>query len=366
MIKLLFALFLCLPVVVLSQPDKIAQALMNTPDINTAESTTLFQDGVRKTIEANVISEPNEIGKFWKNYLKENFNVSGKKIDNYIVCGPIVSTKLSPDTAFLYYNISTDADFSVLSVFATKKQEFIVDTNAEEKQNIIALVEKALVQFYTQLYDKKIKEQQRYYDNQVKDLSRVDKEGARLEKDKSSHEQSIVKLQDQLSSSRANINAIESNKRELEIKLEDEEKESLQIKKEIEQMEQVLRTKEGEYSDRFSGSDITDKKAEKARNDLEERREKIIKQQSKLEKNNESVTAVENKILQSERKLHEAQSALERQETEISRHKSELEILYEKQKNNKTANAEESDQVSIAKSALDRLKAAKGGLITLN
>ena len=366
MIKLLFAVFLCIPFTALSQPDKIAQALMNTPDVNTTESTTLFQDGVRKTIEAKVISEPNAISKFWKNYLKENFNVSGKKEGNFIVCGPIVSTKVSADTSFLYYEISTDADFSVLSVFATKKAEFIIDTSAEEKQNIIALVEKALVQFYTQLYDKKIKEQQRYYDSQVKDLARIDKEGARLEKDKISHEQSITKLQDQLNTSRVNINSIESDKRELEIKLEDEKKESNQIKKEIEQMEQALRTKEGEYNERFPGSDITDKKAEKAREDLEERREKIIKQQAKLEKNNESVTSIENKILQSERKLHEAQSTLERQEAEISRHKSELETLYSKQQVNKTANAEEADQLSVAKSALDRLKAAKGGLITLN
>jgi hypothetical protein len=42
------------------------------------------------------------------------------------------------------------------------------------------------------------------------------------------------------------------------------------------------------------------RKTIEAREDLEERREKIIKQQAKLEKNNESMTSIENKILQSE------------------------------------------------------------------
>jgi hypothetical protein len=366
MIKLLVPIFFCIGAQALAQPDKVAQALMTTPDLNTFESNTLHRDGVRKTVEAKVIFETADLNKFWRSYLKDNFNVSGKKEGSYISCGPIVSAQLSVDTVFLYYAISTEADFSKLSVFALKKEEYIIDAHGAEKQSIVAIVEKALVQFYTQLYDQKIKDQQRYYDRQVKDLARVDKDGARLEKEKASHEQSISKLQDQLSSSRANINKLESEKKEFEINLEDEKKESNQIKKEIEQLEQALRTKESEYAERFPGADITDKKAEKARVDLEDRREKIIKQQAKLEKKNERVTAVENKILQSERKLHDAQSSLERQEAEISRHRSELEILYSKQQDNKTANAEEADQLSVAKSALDRLKAAKGGLITLN
>ncbi len=366
MIKLLLPVFLCAALGAIAQPDKVAQALMTTPDVNTTESTTLHGDGVRKTIEAKVISEPADFTKFWRSYLKENFNVSGKKEGNYLVCGPIVSAQLSVDTVFLYYQISSDADFSKLSVFAIKKGEYIVDSDGAEKQSLVALTEKAMVQFYTQLYDIKIKIQQRYYDRQVKDLARVDKDGARLEKEKASHEQSISKLQNQLSSSRANINKIESDKKEFEINLEDEKKESNQIKKEIEQLEQTLRTKESEYAERFPGADITDKKAEKARGDLEDRREKIIKQQAKLEKKNERVTAVENKILQSERKLHDAQSSVERQEAEITRHKSDLDSLFEKQKANKTANSEEADQVSAAKSDLDRLKTAKGGLITLN
>jgi hypothetical protein len=366
MIKLLLPVFLCIAIPVFAQPDDVAKALMTTPDINTFESTTLHRDGVRKTIEAKVISKTDDLNKFWRNYLKENFNSSSKKEGNYISCGPIVSPQISADTVFLYYSISTDADFCKLSVFGIKKAEYIVDANGAEKQSIVATVEKALVQFYTQLYDKKIKDQQRYYDRQVKDLARVDKDGARLEKEKASHEQSISKLQDQLSSSRANINKLESEKKEFEINLEDEKKESNQIKKEIEQLEQTLRTKESEYAERFPGADITDKKAEKARQDLEDRREKIIKQQTKLEKKNERVTAVENKILQSERKLHDAQSSLERQEAEISRHKSDLENLFDKQQANKAANSEEADQVSAAKSDLDRLKTAKGGLITLN
>lgn len=364
--KLLLTLFYFLSILAFSQPDKVAQALMQTPDINSFESSTLHRDGVRKTIEAKIISEPHEFNKFWRKYIKDNFNSSGKKEGNYVVCSSIVSAQLSTDTVALYYQIASDADFSKISLFAIKKDSYIADSEGAEKQNLIALLEKSLVQFYTQLYDKKIKEQQRYYDRQVKDLARLDKDGARLEKEKISHEQSISKLQNQLSNSRAAITNIETNKKSLELELEDEKKESNQIKKEIEQLEQVLRTKESEYSERFPGSVITDKKAERARDDLEDRREKIIKQQEKLEKKNEKVTAVENRILQNERKLHEAQTNVEKQEAEITRHKTELDSLFEKQKNNKSANLEETQQVESAKADLDKLKSAKGGLITLN
>ncbi len=366
MIKLLLPVFLLGAISTFAQPDKIAQALMNTPDVNTTESSTLHGDGVRKTVEAKIISEPNEIGKFFRGYIKSTFNVSGKKEGAYFVCGPIFSEKLSPDTIVLYYQVLSDGDFSRLSVFGLKKQEYVLESETPEKQNIIAFVEKGLIQFYTQLYDKKIKDQQRYYDRQVKDLARVDKGGARLQKDKASHEQSISKLQSQLSNSRANINKIETDKKALEIEMEDEKKESNQIKKEIEQQEQALRTKESEYAERFPGADITDKKATRAREDLEDRREKIIKQQARLEKKNEKVTAVENRILQSERRLHDAQTTIERQEAEITQHKAALEDLFEKEKENKTANVEETQQVESAKASLERLKAAKGGLIILN
>ncbi len=66
MIKLLLPLFFFAATSAFAQPDKIAQALMNTPDVNTTESSTLHRDGVRKTIEAKVISEPNEMSKFWR------------------------------------------------------------------------------------------------------------------------------------------------------------------------------------------------------------------------------------------------------------------------------------------------------------
>lgn len=349
-----------------SQPDKIASSLFTTPVIQIEPSTLLHADGIRNTLQATIIGEYDDFYKYWKKYLKSNYALEGRRTNGLYVCGPTRSASLSEDSISVFYKVEKEGDFTKLTCFGEKKGQYFPDAQLPESNKLEVALEKGILQYYTQLYDEKINAQQKYFDRQVKDAERVQKAGQKMMNDKVSSEKSLERTKSALSASNNRLREIENEKKSLEAELDLEKKEEEQIKKEIKSQEDLLKEKELEYNEKYFGASAEDRRAEKGRKDLEARREKIGKQQEKLEKKNERITSVENKILRSERKLNETQTAIEKQEAEISRLRNTIDELVSKISTNGTDYKEEVLQMESAKADLDRLKLAKGGLLTLN
>lgn len=349
-----------------AQPDKIASALFTTPVIQSETTTLLFNDAVRDVYSTPVIGEDDDFYKFWKKYIKTGYMLEGKRESGLYVCGPVKSPSLSEDTVTVYYKIEKEGDFTRITCFGRKGDQYFPQDQLPESNKLKVMIERGILQYYTQLYDEKISGQQKFYDRQAKDVERVKKAGERLAKDKISNEKSLDKFKGQLSSANAKYKDVQNEKKSQEAELEQEKREAEQIKKEIKTQEDLLKEKEVEYNEKFFAASADDKKAEKSRKDLESRREKMAKQQSKLEKKNEKITKVENNVLRTDRKLNETQTSIEKLEAEINRSRNTIDDLAKKISDNESSYKEEVLQMESAKADLERLKMSKGGMVTLH
>lgn len=359
----LFVLLMVLSIAGLTQNDKITEALFKTPNIVVEQGTTQHGDGVRTSQSALIFAEENEFSKAWKKYIKTNYGIEGKRDNGFYGAQQVVSTPLSPDTISFFYKIEKEGDFIRLTTLVKQGNEY--PTTTPVFQNVQAMMEKAIYEFYVELYDEKMSSLQKNYDRQVKDLEKVEKQGDRLEKDKASHEKSIDKLTSDISGLRTDISKISSNKKPQEKELELEKKEYEQKEKEIKTLESDLKEAELSYNTKLASGELSEKKAEKGLSDIVKRREKISKLQDKLTSKNTQLTKTENAIIQSDRKLSETQNSLEKKEAEITSHRNDIEKLREEIQANKDNIQEEKLQVETAKVDLEKLKLAKGGMTLL-
>lgn len=350
-----------------AQTDKITEALFKTPNVAIESATLLHGDGVRDAWQALIFAEDDAFAKSWKKFIKNNYSLEGHKEGGLYVCGPIVSTALSADSITILYKIEKDGDFIRMTLLSKTKQIYSSPTDGTGLMDKTkAMIEKGIHQFYIGEYDDRIALLQHNYDRQVKDAEKAVKQSERLKKDKVSHEKSIAKLQGDITNLRSNVSKINADKSSLSSKLELDKREADQAKKEIENLETQLREKELEYNEKIATGDLSEKKTEKAREDLVKRREKISKLQEKLIGKNSRVTETENKVLQTERKLSETQSNLEKKEAEITSHRNSIDQLNKEISANEDVIKEENLQVETAKASLEKLKQAKAGMVLLN
>jgi outer membrane murein-binding lipoprotein Lpp len=360
-ILLLFSLF------TRAQTDKITEALFKTPNIAIESATLLHGEGVRDAWQVLIFGEDDAFAKSWKKFIKNNYSLEGHREGGMYVCGPVLSAALSADTISVLYKIEKDGDFIRMTLLSKTKQNYSTPTDGTGLMDKTkAMIEKGIHQFYIGEYDDRITLLQRNYDRQIKDAEKAVKQGERLKKDKASHEKSIDKLQGDISNLRSNISKINADKSSLNSKLELDKREADQAKKEIENLETQLREKELEYNEKIATGELSEKKTEKAREDLVKRREKISKLQEKLIGKNSKVTDTENRMLQAERKLSETQSSLEKKEAEITSHRNSIDQLNKEISVNEGDIKEENLQVESAKLELEKLKQAKAGMVLLN
>lgn len=355
--------FLILSFFGFAQNDKITEALFKTPNIVIEQGTVQHMDGVRTSQSALIFAEENDFAKSWKKFIKNNYSLEGKREDGFYTSSNIISEKISADTISFFYKIEKDGDFTRLTTLLKKGNEYPIATS--EFQNVQAMMEKGIYEFYISIYDEKIESLQKNYDRQLKDAEKVEKQGERLEKDKASHEKSIEKLTSDIGGLRTDISKINSDKKAQEKELELEKKELDQKEKEIKSLEDDLKQVELDYNTKLASGELSEKKAEKGLNDVVKRREKISKLQDKLTDKNTQVTKTENAIIQSDRKLSETQNNLEKKEAEITSHRNDIDKLRNEIDANKDNYQEEKRQAETAKSDLEKLKLAKGGMTLL-
>ncbi|MEZ4798702.1 MAG: hypothetical protein R2809_02765 [Flavobacteriales bacterium] len=346
-----------------SQNDKVTEALFKTPNIVIQEITTQHGEGVQTAQSALVFGEENDFEKFWKKFAKSNYAVDGKRESGYYASTNFVSPKLSPDSLSFYYKVEKDGDFCRITSLTKQKGAYL--SSGATYENVRAMMEKGIYEYYVSLYDEKISVLQKNYDRQVKDAEKLEKQGERLQRDKDDHEKSINKLNGDISSLRSSMDKTNSDKKALDNEVEILKRELEQQKKEIKRAEDDLKVAELDYNTKLAAGDLSEKKAEKGLKDITKRRESISKLQGKLTDKNTKVTETENKLINADRKLSETQNNLEKKEAEVSNHRSDIERLNKEINANKDNINEEKLQVENAKGDLEKLKMAKGGLTIL-
>lgn len=346
-----------------SQNDKITEALFKTPNIVIQEVTTQHGDGVRNAKSALIFGEENDFEKFWKKFAKSNYSIDGKRESGFYATTQFISSKISPDTISFYYKVEKDGDFCRLTALVKEKSEYV--SSGATFENVNAMMEKGIYEFYVNLYDEKIGDLQKNYDRQVKDEEKLVKQGEKLQRDKDDHEKSINKLTSDISGLRSSIEKINSDKKALDNEVDILKRELEQQKKEIKRAEDDLKVLELDYNTKLAAGELSEKKAEKGLKEITKRRESISKLQGKLTDKNTKVTETENKLINADRKLSETQNNLEKKEAEVSNHRSDIERLNNEINANKDNINEEKLQVENAKADLEKLKLAKGGLTIL-
>lgn len=365
--KLLLILSFTLPVFLLAQRlDKQTESLMTAPSLAFEQHQYNIGTASVNAMTVKVNASTDEYTKDWKEYLKSNLAIEGKKNSGFLSSQRILIPQWSTDSMTVHYKTERDGDYTRLIVAAEQKGTYVTEENNPELvAKIKASVTTQIKSFYVKYYDQHIAEQQKYYDGQVSDMEKLRKKQEKVNSKLESNNKSKQKTENNIRDANSEANKKDGDIKSLNSQLQNNKSAVVQAQKEVDAQTTLITAKEGEYNRlNYSGS-LNSKEGEKVIKELGKLRKKQEKLQGTLTKASSNLTKTENAILKAEQgkskqeaKVNDLQSDSDSFDSKNSNLKSDLQNLQKDMK-------DKQESIDAARANLDKLKLAKDGISAL-
>lgn len=366
--KKLFLIAVCLiPASLFAQRlNKRTESLMTAPTLTYEQHQYTIGTSTAIAMTVKVNADLDEYTKDFKDYLKTNIAIEGKKNSGFISTQKMVIPQWSTDSMTFHYKTERDGDYTRLIVAAEQKGAFITpENNPELVSKIKASTTTQIKSFYVKYYEQHVADQQKYYDGQVSDMEKLRKKQEKLNSKLESNNKSKQKTENNIREANSEANKKDGDIKSLNSELQNNKSAVAQAQKEVDAQATLIATKEGEYNRlNYSGS-LNSKEGEKVIKELGKLRKKQEKLQGNLTKANSNLTKTENGILKAEQgkskqeaKLTDLQSDSDSYDSKNSNLKSDLQNLQKEMK-------DKQDLIDVARTNLDKLKLAKDGVSVL-
>lgn len=360
--KFILVFFWAISLSVFAQPDKITEALYTTPVVSVEERGVTFGSQTGMGLTAGIVSDQDDLEKFWKKYFKTALGFSGKRNSGWYSQSGIFSA-LAADSVQVAYKIEKSGDFAQLTTVVSKGGAMLSKENGNGVvQKMEELVRKGIRDFYLSAYDRAIDNQQRYYGRQQKEVASAKKEGERLARDKAKAQSDVEKLGNQIVASKSKAEDLKADKVALDKEVELKKREEEQAKKEIELKKSEIQELEASYNQKMMANELSEKKAARMSEDIASAKEKLTKLEAKGIDRSEAISKVEGKRIAVDRSIAEQESNLTKLENQKSKRSSDIESFKEKIERNADKVKEEESEAQSALNDLERLKSAKAAL----
>lgn len=337
---------------------------METPSLAFEEQHVSFKSGTQPALTLHVVAQQSAYEKDFKNWLSTRYAIEGKKAGGFFAAIGKVVNEWSTDSVNIYYKTDKDGDGLRLYFMLEQKGIFLDQgNNAAVMENVKSAIKQQAKTFYTKYYDEHIIDQQKHYESQINDIEKLRKKQDKLNGDIQSHTASVQKTNDNIRDTNTKINEASNKVSAQNSELQLHQRMSDQAKKEADTNAAQVRTKETEYNKMNAAGVLNTREGERTMKDLEKLRSNQEKLQGTLAKANETQTKSENAILKLEQDKGKLESKMNDLRSTLDAHNAEIESLKHSVEDTDTLIKNEQEQADVARRDLDKLKAAKAGLM---
>jgi uncharacterized coiled-coil DUF342 family protein len=346
-----------------AQVDKYGEALMSTPAVVYETQQVTYNGQSRPALTYGVVSSPDDYYKDWKKFFDTRYLIEGKKSSGFTSYTNVLIAEWSADTITVHFKTDKDADACRHFIMVDKKGVFISESeDADLYLKIKSTAKTQLKDFYNKQYDEYIADQQKFFDNQIKDKEKLQKQNEKLNGTIQSKTSSIQKTNDNIRETNAKITDGNNEVKLLNSTLEQNRKAVEQAKKELDNQDEQIRIKETEYNKLNVAGALNTKDGEKVMKELEKLRSKREKLQGKVTDVSEDQTSTENNILKAEQNVTKLQSKLDSYKSDIDKHQAEINDAKSGMEKVAGQMKDEDREIDSARAGLEKLKAAKAGV----
>ncbi len=362
--KLFLIATLVIPMLVAAQRlDKTTESLMTTPVVTFQQQQYNLGSATTSATTLSITGDEKEFAKDWKEFLKSNLAMEGKKNGAFVTATNVTVPQWSAEPLSFHYKTEKDGSGAKLVYIIEQNGAFVTEqSNPDLAAKVKASATTQIKSFYVKSYDKSIATQQKYYDGQVKDMEKLRKNLDKTQSKMESNSKDKQKNENKLRDASSGANQKDGDIKSLNAELQNNKKAAEQAQKEVDAQATLITAKEGEYNRlNYSGA-LNSKEGERVIKDLGKLRKKQEKLQSTLTKANGNKTKTENAMLKAEQGKSKQEAKMTDLQSDINSQDSKSDNLKSDLKNVQKEMEDKQKLIDEAGANLDKLKSAKDGV----
>lgn len=227
---ILFLSFL-IPLVSISQNEKLVEALEDVPKVSIKKDSYKMTKESRPAYTSTIRAEKGDVEKQWRKFIEDHYDCDFKKNKGVYEALGIHMPDVTNETVSLYTAIENASPGVDLVVMVDLGGKFIDGGNEADK--LKRMISGFTKEFYDLYYADVIDDQNKILDKAEKSVSKIEKEGLKMAKSLGKEEDSIVKANNNITKSEKQIEDLTKKIEELHQSISDSEKKIKELESDI-------------------------------------------------------------------------------------------------------------------------------------